>query len=76
MDNDGLPDSCDECPNRKSGDVNGDDVVSIDDVPSFVAVVLDPASASADDFCAADANEDFAVNGLDVRAFMTLLMGS
>jgi len=73
-DGDGLPDGCEACANRQLGDVNGDSVVSIDDVASFVAVVLDPASASADDFCAADVNEDLAVNGLDIQSMMSLLL--
>jgi|GEM_PF-3336713 len=74
MDDDGLPDSCDACPNRKTGDVNGDSLVSIDDVASFAAILLDPASASDDDFCAADVNEDNAVNGLDIQPMMELLL--
>lgn len=73
-DSDGIPDGCDSCPNRKAGDVNGDGVVTIDDVPPFVSVLLDPDAATPDEYCAADVNEDGAVNGLDTQAIADLLL--
>ncbi|MCZ6699894.1 MAG: hypothetical protein O7D94_13255, partial [Planctomycetota bacterium] len=73
-DADGVPDGCDPCPNRRPGDVSGDGLVDIGDVPSFVAVLLDPGAASADDFCAADTDEDGDVTGLDTRLFVALIL--
>lgn len=57
------------------GDVNGDDVVNDADVIPFTAVLLDPAHASAREICAADANVDQSVDGLDVRNFANILTG-
>ena len=73
-DGDGIPDCLDACPNRKVGDVNGDAVVSIDDVASIASLLLDPGAATADEFCAADANEDGTLDGQDIQSFMTLLI--
>ncbi len=73
-DGDGLPDGCDPCPDRKPGDVSGDGLVDIGDIPSFTAVLLDPGAASADDFCAADTDEDGEVSGLDIRLFVPLIL--
>ena len=74
-DGDGICDGQDPCPNRKTGDVNGDGAANAGDVISFTTVILDPGAAAADDFCAADVNQDGEVDGLDVQGFADLLLG-
>ena len=58
-----------------SGDINGDGLVDVNDVPPFVAVLLgaplDPAHVAR-----ADVNGDGATNGLDVREFIAFLTGA
>ncbi|HPF41006.1 MAG TPA: dockerin type I repeat-containing protein [Phycisphaerae bacterium] len=73
-DNDGAPDSCDVCPNRKPGDIDGDASVSISDAAAFSGVLLAPNEAGADAFCAADLNRDGAVNSLDIQPFMESIL--
>lgn len=73
-DGDGMGDACDACPNRVTGDVNDDDEFDINDVPMFAALLVDPSSASPDDLCAADFNEDGSVNGLDIQGLMELIL--
>jgi hypothetical protein len=73
-DNDGIPDECDPCPNRRPGDVDGDGFTDNGDVLSFVSVLLDPGAASADDLCAADTNEDTFVDGMDASSFIGLIL--
>ena len=58
------------------GDVNGDSIVSELDIPPFKSVLLDPASANTSQYCAADINEDFSLDGRDVARFIDLLIGS
>src|SRR5215470_10048252 len=48
------------------GDVNNDGQVNAGDVPGFVAVLLDPAGATARERCATDFNGDGRPNGADV----------
>lgn len=75
-DGNGVPDGCDviTCGDgRPLGDANGDLVADINDLPMFVAIVLAPATATADEYCAVDANEDGDVDGRDVQAFIALL---
>lgn len=74
-DGDGIPDGCDVCPNRRIGDVSGDGVVAMDDIAPFVAVMLEPDAATEDEICAVDTNLDGAGNGLDVQAFLGLILG-
>jgi|GEM_PF-2082505 len=75
--NDGSPDICDTaCSGGPIGDVNLDTFVDLNDIDAFAAVLIDPDSATDAQNCAADANQDGNVNGLDVQAFMTLLIGS
>lgn len=59
---------------RATGDVSGDGAVNLDDMSAFVAVLLDPGAATAEDFCAADANGDTNVSGLDVASFIDLIL--
>ncbi|MCB9858457.1 MAG: thrombospondin type 3 repeat-containing protein [Phycisphaerales bacterium] len=74
-DNDGTPDICEVgCSGGPIGDVNLDSVVDINDVQAFASILLDPDGATPDEFCAADANEDGNVDGLDAHAFVTLLL--
>lgn len=74
VDSDGLGDVCDPCPNRRPGDISGDSLVNVGDVGPFVAVLLDPDAATADERCAADVNESGWPDGADVQAFMNLLI--
>ncbi len=74
IDGDGVGNDCDSCPNRKPGDVSGDGLVDDGDVSSFFSVLLDPGAASADDFCAADTNEDTLADGRDTTSFIGLIL--
>ncbi len=74
IDGDGVGDACDDCPNRRPGDVSGDGNVNDIDTAPFIGVMLNPAGASPDNFCAADVNGDLAVDGLDVQPFVDLLV--
>lgn len=51
------------------GDVNGDTIVSNDDVTGFVTVILDPGAATPAQICAADINQDDIVDGRDAVDF-------
>lgn len=73
-DNDGMPDGCDACPNRAPADVSGDGMTTTDDIVFFAAVLIDPDSATPDEFCAADINEDNSLDGLDVQKMVDLLL--
>jgi hypothetical protein len=76
-DGDGLADCIDPCPARKPGDVSGDGLVDLGDVGSFVGVLLDPVGAAPDDVCAADVNASgLPPDGLDIQAFVTLLLAA
>ncbi len=59
---------------RLPGDMDENGMVNIDDIASFVAVLLDPASATESQQCAADVNQDTDVNGLDLQAFLDMLI--
>lgn len=74
FDSDLIPDPCDSCPLRKTGDCSGDGLVNTGDVSAFVAVLLDPAGASPPDYCAADVNLSGAPDGDDVAAFVALVL--
>ena len=64
-----CPDGCDTaCPGGEIGDVN------LNDVGPFVSALLDPATATADEYCAADANEDGQLNGQDLQGFVNRLL--
>jgi hypothetical protein len=73
-DGDGIGDACDPCPNRRPGDVSGDTLVNVDDVGAFAVVLLNPESATPDELCAADVNGDGHADGLDVQAFVQLIL--
>lgn len=73
-DGDGVCDDVDPCPNRKAGDANGDGLVNVSDTGPFVTILLDPASATPDEFCACDLNDDQLVNGLDMEPFADLVL--
>lgn len=73
-DADGIGNLCDACPARKPGDVDGNGVVDARDVRRFNALALG-APGSGDELCAADANEDSAVNPDDVPGFAAALVG-
>jgi len=74
-DGDGVPDACDiGCGNLQLGDVDANGVVEFADAAAMSAMLLDPTSGTADQQCAADVNEDGAINGLDIQAFLDLLL--
>jgi len=75
-DGDGIPDGCDApCGgDRPLGDVDGDMIADINDLPVFAAVLLDPTGATEDERCASDMNVDGVVNGLDIQEFVSLLV--
>ncbi|RIK68514.1 MAG: hypothetical protein DCC65_02660 [Planctomycetota bacterium] len=73
-DGDGAGDVCDTCPNRRPGDVNGDSFVNGGDVARFVEVLFNPQSATNDELCAANLNEDSDVNVLDIPAVVAVLL--
>jgi len=72
LDSDGIGDACDDCE-RAAGDVSGDGIVSEEDVPAFVGLLLDPFAGTPDERCAADVVDDDVVDGTDVAAFILLL---
>lgn len=74
VDSDGTPDGCDACPNRAPSDVSGDGMTTVDDIAFFAAALIDPDSATPDEFCAADVNEDSVLNGHDIRAMIDAIL--
>jgi|GEM_PF-3553572 len=56
------------------GDADGNGAVDINDVAPFVAVVLDPTSATEDQQCTADVNEDDSIDGRDLQAFLDVIL--
>jgi len=56
------------------GDADGSSAVDIDDIAPFVTVVLDPSSATEDQQCTADVNEDDSIDGRDLQAFLNVLL--
>ncbi|MFQ5412374.1 MAG: dockerin type I domain-containing protein, partial [Phycisphaerae bacterium] len=61
-------------PGSLLGDMDGNGVVDMADVPLFVAVLLDPAAATQQDRDTADMNADLANDGLDITPFVTALL--
>lgn len=57
-----------------AGDLNGDGQLTIDDIALFVAVLLDPSTATQGQLCAADVNQDASIDGEDVRFFVAALL--
>ncbi len=58
-----------------AGDVDGNGVLEAQDAAGLTAVLLDPLGATADQLCAANANLDERVDGRDIAAFVSLLVG-
>ena len=74
-DGDGIGDVCDTpCGSLQLGDVDANGVVEFADAAAMSALLLDPASGTADQQCAADVNQDGAINGLDIQAFVDVLL--
>lgn len=73
-DGDGAGDACDPCPSRRPGDVSGDGVINTNDLPQFIAALLDPQSVNATELCAADTTWDSTVDGRDIQPFVALLL--
>lgn len=74
-DGDGVPDGCDlPCANVQPGDVDGSGAVDVVDAGAFSVVLLAPEVATADEYCAADMNQDGSVDGADVQFFVNKLL--
>gem|GEM_PF-2241093 len=56
------------------GDLNGDMLVDVNDLPMFSAILVDPMIATDGELCTADVNEDGVVNGLDAQGFVDLVL--
>ena len=56
-------------PSGVSAAIGRCEAVLFDDVAFYSSVLLDPAAATADDFCATDINGDGNVDGLDIQSF-------
>jgi len=57
------------------GDMNGDGVADLDDLPDFVRAVL-VTSADEDDICRIDFNRDGMVNAADIAGMTTAILGA
>ncbi len=53
------------------GDLNGDGMITVADLPQFIQAVLNGDSTN----CAADSNSDGVVNGLDIQFFVLASLG-
>lgn len=69
-DNDGTGDLCEIV----AGDMNCDDVVDVNDIPLFVAALLNDGPFGGCDISRADINGDNLIDGLDVQPFVNLLV--
>ncbi len=61
-------------PGMLLGDMDGNGVVDMPDVPLFVGVLLDPPAATQQDRDTADMNADLANDGNDIAPFVTALL--
>lgn len=59
------------CP----GDVNRNNVVDLNDVPEFIANLLEPPAPQDPAYCALDTNNDDEVDGEDIQVFVDVLVG-
>ena len=57
------------------GDLNGDEVLDIADLEPMIAALLNPPQIGTAAFCAADVNEDGAIDGDDIQLFTDRLIG-
>ncbi|MFO0972779.1 MAG: hypothetical protein U1A27_04970 [Phycisphaerae bacterium] len=57
------------------GDVNLDSARNAGDIPAFVNALINPASMTARQMCAADTDRNGSVNGDDIALFTTCLLG-
>lgn len=58
------------------GDMDGDRIVTLDDVPAFIDVLLDPSAASACAQLTADVNNDEAIDGRDIPLFVEAVLNA
>lgn len=56
------------------GDVNGDGVVNAADAAALAGAVRNPSALTPAEFGRADVNSDLHVNGLDIQAFLNILL--
>jgi len=62
------------CPPVTPGDVNGDAAVNGDDIQLLTTALLDPFLVTAAQQCAADVNQDNAINAADAPAMVQVLL--
>lgn len=81
-DGDRVPDDCDPCPTlfgtSCAGDVNCDGLINLDDATALSLALVDADGFSTEypscDIAHADINEDDSRDGLDVQAFVDVLL--
>jgi len=57
------------------GDLDGDGMTTVADIPLFIAALLSPNAPPANTLCAADINGDNALNGKDIQPFVMKAIG-
>jgi len=62
-------------PCGPKGDFTNDGSINLADIPGFVAVLLNPCNASAEERCLADMNGDYSADGLDLQLFVDCSSG-
>jgi len=60
-------------PPCTKGDFTDDEIVDLSDIVAFAATLLDPSTASPDDRCRTDLNNDCLINGADIQQFVDCL---
>ncbi len=76
-DGDGVPDGCDSpCSGGGLGDLDGDGLVDMADLESFASTLMAPDLATEAERCAADMNQDGAIDGRDIQMFMEQLLST
>jgi len=63
------------CGPTVPGDLNGDSLVNGDDIQGMANAVIDPFLLTPAQTCAADVNQDNAIDTLDIPAMVTKLLG-
>ncbi len=81
LDENGIPDECEDCGGQLLGDANCDGLVNSFDIDAFVLALTDPFAWAAlypecDLLCTCDINGDGFVNSFDIDPFVMLLTGS
>jgi hypothetical protein len=59
---------------RIAGDINGDEIVDLLDIPEFIALLFDDSTATREVRAAADMNLDRSIDGADIQGFVAALL--